>query len=873
MLCVLLWHAAAYGAPTVQRIDVEAGGDVLKVGLSQRAAFKALQLDAREIMVAFKSADLAPSTAGSHSGTGLVKRFSLEKLPDRVVSLMIDTTGDIREVQAQWEGDTATLLVRLLTGEASAATEIPVKRRKFKKEALVKTGGETRADDAPESSGESAREVSPASAPVPSPKASQETISAVESPAEPVQAATKLPDALSGGLTLSSLAGEASTSPESAGLSSVTSEMSQSECATSSELGDALVFCNENEWEKAYALLDTRIDPAASEACQADLYYLRAFSAYKMNAAGSEQLYLDAVSYFQDALSYYPDASHAPYAMLVLASIYNEIDSNAEAKGYFKLILKTYADHPVAPEALLGLGNLYAKQQRQDLAVSTYRQYLKAYPQSSRLTEVWAALGKSLYELGEFAESLDMLSRVLKQDPARVYEDSDLLVYIGDLNYQLGNVDSAREALVKAVNLYPDSDDVPVLLARIGDTLKDDGREDQAKKVYEMVMEMYPDTDGAAVSAVRYGDMLSDRYARQAQYRGVIERFPGHPMAKLAVIRMAELQYQAGKYSAGIETLRDLISGNPKDLKDEAEYVMALCFDGFFRELADRDDPLAIIAAYEKDKALIDRSENPDIFETVGMGFYQAKFYTQAEELFQEAYKVSSAESRPASLYYRLGVTLQELGKDMQAREMFHAYFRKLPENEIDPDAHLRMGRLLAAEESWETALAFIKSGLEKSESNLEKAAFFMLQADVQRGMGREATVPDLLIKAVNVMASSTEAADGQLMQVYRSLGEAYMDLSDFEKAGDAFTMALNFSGGSRPPDLLFLLAESDYKARNPEAARTVLSEIIGSGDDFWARMAEEQLRSMALEEKLERQGEGQRTEAGDQRAGETASE
>lgn len=834
---VFLLHSAAHAVSTVQRVDLDVGGTVLGVGLSRRTAFKTLQLDAREIMVAFKSADLAPSAAGSRSGTGIVKQFSLEKLADRVVSLTIDTTTDIREVQAEWQGDTTILLVRLLPLEVPDTAEVPVKHRRFKKEAATESGDESRGTEIPGSSGESARELT------------SETELSVRQEKETV----RLPEAFSGDLALASVGAQASLPSEETGLSGFLAEVARSDCAASPILAEALALCRKNEWEKAFSLLDSGIDPASVDACQAGLYYFRAFSSYKMNSEGNDRLYLDAVSCFQDALSYYPDTPYAPFAMLALATVYDKLNSNAEAKGYFKLILKTYSEHSVAADALLGLGDLYAKEGKQAQAISTYRQYMKSYPQSSRLAEVRFALGKSLYELGEFAKSLDMLSQVVEEDPRRVYEDPNLLIYIGKLNYQLNDMDSAREAMTKAVNLYPDNDEVPLLLAKIGDTLKDEGREDQAKKVYELVMKTYPDTDGYAISAIRRADLLSDRYTKEAQYRMVIERFAGQPMEKLATIRLANLQYKEEKYSAGIETLRDLMSGNLKELKNEAEFLIASCFDGYFRQLADRNDPLAIITAYEKDKTLINRFDNPDMFETAGEAFYQTKFYTQAEELFQDAYNLSTPENRPASLYYRLAVTLQELGKNMQAREMFHAYFRKLPENEIDPDAYLRMGRLLAADESWETALGFIESGFQKSESDMQKAAFLMLRADVYRGMGREETVPDLLIKAINLMASSPEASNERLIQAYRSLGESYVKLSLYGKGSDAFTMALNYSGDSRPSDLLFLLAESDYKARNLEAARAVLTEIVSAGDEFWVRMAEEQLRTMALEEKLGR--------------------
>jgi uncharacterized protein HemY len=174
------------------------------------------------------------------------------------------------------------------------------------------------------------------------------------------------------------------------------------------------------------------------------------------------------------------------------------------------------------------------------------------------------------------------------------------------------------------------------------------------------------------------------------------------------------------------------------------------------------------------------------------------------------------------------------------------------------------MGRLLAGEESWQNALKYIETGLRQSVSSEQKAEFLMVQAEVYEGMGKEAQVPGLLVRAVNQMASVPEMSNSQLSKVYRRLGESYMKLSLFKEASDAFDMALKFSGQSRPPALLFQLAESNVKAQQPDTARMVLAEIIESSDAFWARMAEEQLRTMALEDKLELQGETRGADAGE---------
>lgn len=844
MLALFLSHTAVHAAVTVRHVDPNAGGGTLQIGLSRQTVFKVVQLGAREIMVAFKSADVSPSAAGSHSGTGLVAHYTLEELPDQVVSLMINTTLDVHKVQAEWQNDAPNLIVHLLADVSATSPEIPVKRRKYKKDIRVSTGSASVESEAPEPVFGS------------DPKLADETVSGdVAKPALTESTPAKASLDIS---NLPTVDGLSVQKPEEAESASLFVEISKGACAKSPLLADALTLCRKNQWEKAFSLLSVDRDSDTSEACLADVYYLKALSAFKMNTDGTDRLYLDAVSCFQDALNYYPNAAHAPFAILTLAAVYNELGSTVEARGYYKLIIKTYAEHSVSAEALLALGKLYAKEGKHDLAIANYRRYLKAYPQSELLTEVRLALGKSLYELNELAESMEMFSQGFEADPRCVYKDPDLLVYIGKLKYQLGDSDGAREAFVKAVNLYPDRDDMADLFTRIGDTLKDGGREKEAKKIYELVIEKYPDSDGFAISAIRYADLLLTHDEKEEAYRMVIERFPEHPVAKLAVIRLADLRRQAGAYHAGIKTLRSLMSGELNGLEDEAEYVMALCFKGYLEKLAEQKDPLAVVAAYEKDKALIDRFEDSEIFETVGTAFFQTKFFNRAEKLFQESYTVSSHANRPASLYYHFAETLQELGKNMQAREMFLAYFQKLPENEHNPDAYLNMARLLAADESWESALSFIKGGFRKSEGEMQKVQFLVLQAEVYAGMGREAEVPDLIIKAINLMASSKEATNELLMNAYRQLGGNYMTLSAFEKAADAFNMALNFSEGSRPPALLYQLAQSYLQSQDPEAARMALVEIVGAGDEFWARMAEEQLRTMVLEEKLGRQEDDQ---------------
>ncbi len=703
----LLSQSSAYAVVRVEGIDIDPVQDTLQIEMSGRAPYKVFKLDAMQVMVAFQSADIASGVAKTLKGAGLVKHVKIEMLQNQVVSLMVDTAENITEVQADWIDDSETLLVRLIPSGSAPPRAIPKKLRKYSKERIPADHSriaDTVSDDVtPDLDTTPAPDREEATSPLPPADAAPEAAPASET-------GMNAPMAVSDTILPSAPVAEPK---KVSGLDGLITEISQGKCSQSPILKGALKLAGRKEWKQVFDLLNPVLDPNSTDICQADFYYLKAFAAYKMNRSGDDRLYLDAANYFQDATSYFPASSHTPYGLLALASIYHDMNNLPEAKGYYNIVLKSYADHPVYADALFHLGKLHLKEGKEKQAIITFRKFMEEYPQSPRLTDARLALGKCLYETDEFTEALALLRKVVEDDPARIYKDPDLLVYIGYLNYQLGDFESAREAMIKAVNLYPESDSAPDLLTRIADTLRSDKRTEQAKKIYQLVMKKYPGTDGFAISAVRYAGMLSDRTEKEAKYKEVIKDFPGHPMAKLAVIRLADLQVQAGEYAAGIDTLRGLMTGSLRDLRDEAAYTIESAFAGFFRQMADKADPFTVIRAYEKDKHLINRLDNPDIFEMVGTAFFKAHFYSQAAELFEKSYKQSSPDTRTASLYYRLGVTFQELGKDMRAREMFDAYFQKEPDNRVKPDACLRMSRLLIAEKSWESALGFLKTVFE----------------------------------------------------------------------------------------------------------------------------------------------------------------
>ena len=456
-----------------------------------------------------------------------------------------------------------------------------------------------------------------------------------------------------------------------------------------------------------------------------------------------------------------------------------------------------------------------------------------------------------MYESNEFKEALAVLTEVVATDSKSVFKDKELLLTIGNLHYQLGNYPEAREVLIKTVNFYPNQTITPVLMTRIADTFRDTNQPEQADKIYQLVMETHPGTDGFAISAMRHASYLAKRNDKENVYHKIIDEFPDHPMAKLAKVKLADLQLQAGEYRGSINTLREMAAANLKDLKNEAIYVLESSFEAFLGRLCEKKAFTEILTAYERDKRLILRLDNPKIFEIVGTAFLEGHLYSQAAFVLKKAYKLTNHRTRPGSLYYRLGIAFQETEKTSQAKELFYAYLETVPKAHRKADVYLRMSEILANENAHQQAFDFLTQAYGQSRSNDEKVEILMRLSASLKTLGQLERIPPYLIDAINLLVDAKAPEFERVKGAYQMLGDTYLAISDFDMAVDAYTMALKFSEEQRPPGLLFSLAESYTMARAPEQARRILTEILGSGDEFWARVAQEKMNSLTLAAKL----------------------
>ena len=630
-------------------------------------------------------------------------------------------------------------------------------------------------------------------------------------------------------------------------------EMSNSRCTGQTLLNTALEKSRKEEWENAVSSLDTFLETDPLGTCRDTAVFLKAYCLYKKADSESEAHYQKAINFCQDAINLFPESKYAPYGMAVLGMIYLKQNINDIAKGYFKSILKKYPAYRGTPEILFRLGHINAQKKKYKEAINNYNKILSKYPESVFIDDTRLELGKALFEMNHFSEALYQLNTLLNFNPQRLYESPDLLILLGNIYYHTGKFKEARKTLEKAYNLFPEIDSNHIILTRIADTLSDEKQVEKAKTLYRLVTEKYPGTDGFIISSIRLAEFHEKRADKENIYKMIIEKYPENPMANLARFRIAEIQNKAHEYEKSLATINEFLNQNPRKLKKEALFLKREALVAVFAKMLGKGNFPCIIKMFEKDKAIINNSESPELFYLVGQSYYQGHLYEKAEEFLSKANKFSEKSGKPDKLNFFLGVALQESGKPEKAFKYLKKYVQQHPEGEHSSEAFRRIAWIQMKRGENTKASQNFSTAFEKTSAGPEKAGILIEHSRLEAKNKQYTKSADLILKAINILNANHDKHNATISYSYEALGKNYMNLKSFQKAADAFSLAIQFSEEEAALSLHFMLGESLHKGNNSSKAAEIYKSIIDSGDLFWRKLAEEKLNEMMLLEKIKK--------------------
>jgi TolA-binding protein len=821
LLCAMAVQVEA-SLSAIEQVTLLPETSTMRIQLDRPASFRAVIMDPREVMIAFNGARLSEKVLKQGERGPVIREFKIERLQGNVVALMVATDQDVGEIQTAWDGSVNTLTVKLIPGN----TEKPVSQKTIKEE----PGKSKSLLNKPQQSG--SKQTSGV------PKSSVSLESAAAPQGSPFATPMKLPVLAS------------SPREMTGGEDDLLRIMDGTSCPEQAKFHEAARQCGKKNWREAFQLLNSDLQLNSSDSCKEKEYYLRAYAYYKLNQQGDEGLYLEALNYFQDAVSYFPDSVYAPYALTSVGKIYSELKNYAEAKGYFRMILEKYKEYPGRPEVMFKLAKVYGIERNTRMSIPILKDILTNYPGNHFAIEAKLELGKALYGSTQYSQALEMLNDVVEKDPRKACDLEDILLVIGNSYYQLGKFQESRDALIRAFNLFPNSDANPITLTRIGDILRDTGQPDKAIKIYQLVMEKFAGTDGCVISAMRKAALLEERTDKESIYRMVMAEYPKHPMASLAAVKLSDLQSKAGEYRNSIEMLRPLFNANPKNLRAEVSFIMQASFKGLLSELIKADAYPEMVAITQNEGQILRRVEQPEIFRMLGIAHLKGHLHGEAVKLLAKADKYFGTDGPPEH-YFEYGMALKEAGDVQLAIKKLQEYIQKAPQGEHIASANYQIGRMMIDQKDGNGALAALKKADALIKGPPEKIDILRLTAEAHCILGDLKTSTRLLTEVINLLSSATEKNAGMLFEVYQQLGDTYMKMKSSAEAATAFEMALKYSGKAEPAAVLVQLGEAHQKAGKNELAIKIYNQVLTLEDEFWKNVAKERLKQIQIDHKL----------------------
>ena len=162
------------------------------------------------------------------------------------------------------------------------------------------------------------------------------------------------------------------------------------------------------------------------------------------------------------------------------------------------------------------------------------------------------------------------------------------------------------------------------------------------------------------------------------------------------------------------------------------------------------------------------------------------------------------------------------------------------------------MGQIHVEKKQYKQAINELTTALQKTQAKTLKASILLSEAAARKALGDFETAAQRYVQAIDLMAALPDEAPARISKTYRDLGVTFLQRKSYLKAADAFAMSIKFSEDQETADLRFMLAEAFEKGNDMDRAGVVYQEIVDLGDPFWGRLAQEKLRGIQIENKLE---------------------
>jgi tetratricopeptide (TPR) repeat protein len=145
----------------------------------------------------------------------------------------------------------------------------------------------------------------------------------------------------------------------------------------------------------------------------------------------------------------YPDSPLVPYGYAAIGMIQKKMNNIAAAEGYFDLVKQRYPEYSGFAEVLYHLADIYESRGYADKALRYYKNVFEDSKENNYIPDAGIGYGEELFNKKQYFNTLQVLDYVVSSYPRKVYASHELLLNIGNANFEVGRSKEARQNLLR----------------------------------------------------------------------------------------------------------------------------------------------------------------------------------------------------------------------------------------------------------------------------------------------------------------------------------------------------------------------------------------------------------------------------------------
>jgi TolA-binding protein len=360
---------------------------------------------------------------------------------------------------------------------------------------------------------------------------------------------------------------------------------------------------------------------------------------------GNDEEYDIARAMYNELVQKFPKSPLREHNYLIYGFLQMEHGEALATLQTFEGFQNSYPKSKAIPQVRKALAEAFMILRKYDEATEEYRSIIKDFPKTADAREAQYRLGDVDFARGDYNQAVQTYEKAIKELPAdeKVYPNADF--NMAEARFWQKDFRKSLEDYVRFVQFYPTDEYGGYALTRIGELLGVLGADQ--RRVMGAFLESYfrfPNHPGAKVARIR---MLSQqmRGMKEKEEKKAIEEIKGYATSlnipgikEFTTLMMAEGLSNRGEYKEAIKNLIAYYQKNPstKNLESFKSRILRN-ISNELKDEVDRGNFLQALRFYSKySNNWLKNSGRIDVPFTVARAYESAGAYGEAERLYKE---------------------------------------------------------------------------------------------------------------------------------------------------------------------------------------------------------------------------------------------